>query len=53
MVGGTGDRIKNDAGWKENLSRIAETCSPLAERHGKSSIKDINTKRVLKKHGVL
>ena len=55
MVGGTGDRIKNDAGWKENLSRIAEAHpgSPLAERHGKSSIKDINTKRVLKKHGVL
>ena len=55
MVGGTGDRIKNDAGWKENLSRIAEAHpgSPLAERHGKSSIKDINTKRVLKKHRVL
>ena len=56
MVGGTGDRIKNDAGWKENLSRIAEASPifhPLAERHGKSSIKDINTKRVLKKHGVL
>ena len=24
MAGGTGDRIKNDSGWKENLSRIAE-----------------------------
>ena len=24
MAGGTGDRIKNDEGWKENLSRIAE-----------------------------
>ena len=55
MVGGTGDRIKNDAGWKENLSRIAEAhpSSPLAERHGKSSTKSINTKRVLKKHGVI
>ena len=55
MVGGTGDRIKNDAGWKENMSRIAEANpgSPLAERHGKSSTKDINTRKVLKKHGVL
>ena len=24
MVGGHGDRIKNDSGWKENLSRIAD-----------------------------
>ena len=24
IAGGTGDRIKNDDGWKENLSRIAE-----------------------------
>ena len=55
MVGGTGDRIKNDDGWKENMSRIAEANpgSPLAERHGKSSTKDINTRKVLKKHGVI
>ena len=24
IVGGTGDRIKNDSGWKDNMSRIAE-----------------------------
>ena len=55
MVGGTGDRIKNDDGWKENMSRIAEANpgSPLAKRYGKSSTKDINTRKVLKKHGVL
>ena len=54
IVGGVGG-IKNDSGWGDNMSRIAEAHpgSPLAERHGKSSIKDINTKRVLKKHGVL
>ena len=52
---GTGDRIKNDGGWKENMSRIAEANpgSPLAQRYGKSSTKDINTIKVLKKHGVL
>ena len=55
MVGGTGDRIKNDNGWKEQMSRIAEANpgSPLAQRYGKSSTKDINTRKVLKKHGVL
>ena len=52
---GTGDRIKNDNGWKENMSRIAEAHpgSPLAEKYGKSSTKDINTRNVLKKHGVV
>ena len=51
----TGDRIKNDGGWKENMSRIAEAHpgSPLAEKYGKSSTKDINTRNVLKKHGVV
>ena len=52
---GTGDRIKNDGGWKDNLSRIAEAHpgSPLAYRHGKKSTKDINTRQVLKKHKIL
>ena len=52
---GTGDRIKNDNGWKDNLSRIAEAHpgSPIAERYGKKTTKDINTRNVLKKHKVL
>ena len=52
---GTGDRIKNDGGWKDNLSRIADAHpgSPLAYRHGKKSTKDINTRQVLKKHKIL
>ena len=52
---GTGDRIKNDGGWKDNLSRIAEAHpgSPIAERYGKKTTKDINTRNVLKKHKVL
>ena len=51
-IGGTGDRIKNDAGWKENLSRIAEAhpSSALADRYGKKTTKEIKTREVLKKH---
>ena len=55
IVGGYGDRIKNDGGWKENMSRIAEAHpgSPLASRYGKDTAKNINTRNVLKKHKVL
>ena len=55
IVGGHGDRIKNDGGWKENMSRIAEAHpgSPLASRYGKDTAKNINTRNVLKKHKVL
>ena len=55
IVGGHGDRIKNDSGWKENMSRIAEAHpgSPLASRYGKDTTKNINTRKVLKKHKVL
>ena len=55
IVGGQGDRIKNDSGWKENMSRIAEAHpgSPLASRYGKDTAKNINTRNVLKKHKVL
>jgi len=55
IVGGHGDRIKNDSGWKENMSRIAEAHpgSPLASRYGKDTTKNINTRNVLKKHKVL
>ena len=46
MAGGTGDRIKNDEGWKENLSRIAEAHprSNLADRYGKKSVKQSKTR---------
>ena len=51
IVAGVGS-IKSDSGWKENLSRIAEAHprSPLADRHGKKSIKEIKTKQVVEKH---
>ena len=47
--------IKNDGGWKDNMSRIAEAHpgSPFARRYGKKSTKDINTRQVLKKHKIL
>ena len=47
--------IKNDSGWGDNMSRIAEAHpgSPLAKRYGKKSTKDINTRQVLKKHKIL
>jgi|TARA_B100001094_G_scaffold22329_1_gene18890 hypothetical protein len=55
MSGGTGDRIKNDAGWTENLQRIAEAhpSSNLADRYGKKTTKEIKTRDVLKKHKVI
>jgi len=54
IVGGTGG-MKNDSGWKENMSRIAEAHpgSPLADRYGQKSTKEIKTREVLKKHKVI
>ena len=51
IVSGTGGQ-KNDQGWKEMQSRIAEAhpASPFADRHGKKSIKEIKTKQVIEKH---
>ena len=52
---GTGDRIKTDSGWKENISRIAEAHpnTPLGHKYNKKTIKEHKTRQVLKKHGVL
>ena len=54
IVSDTGG-IKNDNGWGDNMQRIAEAHpgSPLARRYGKKSTKEINTRNVLKKHGVV
>jgi len=45
---------KNDDGWKENLSRIAEAHphSALADRVGGRDSKTAKTTSVLEKHGV-
>tara|TARA_B000000475_G_C15998381_1_gene447874 strand:+ start:638 stop:958 length:321 start_codon:yes stop_codon:yes gene_type:complete len=47
-----GVNMKNDGGWKDNLSRIAEAhpTSALADRYGKRSAKEIATRNVVKKH---
>jgi predicted nucleic acid-binding Zn ribbon protein len=44
--------FKNDQGWGENMSRIAEAhpTSELGQRYGKPSIKDVKTQAVIKKH---
>ena len=52
VSGVSGVSYRSDQGWKENLSRIAQAHpdSPLADRYGKKSTKEIKTKQVLNKH---
>ena len=49
IVGGHGDRVKTDAGFKEVLSKIGEG-HPGSKLNQNKSIKDIKTKEVVKKH---
>jgi hypothetical protein len=44
--------MKNDGGWKDNLSRIADAhpSSELAQQHRKRSIKEVKTQQVVAKH---
>lgn len=49
IVGGTGDRVKTDAGFKEVLSKIGEG-HPGSHLNTNKSIKDIKTKEIVKKH---
>ena len=50
--GVVGVNMKNDGGWKDNLSRIAEAHpnSQLAQQHKKRSIKEVKTQQVVEKH---
>ena len=52
IAGGTGDRIKNDAGWHEVLAKGAEAHpdSQLGQRYGRKSAKQIKTDAVIAKH---
>ena len=54
IISGTGG-IKNDMGWKEVQSKIAERNpgTPMAERYGKASTKEIKTRQVLNKHKII
>tara|TARA_Y100000004_G_scaffold130035_1_gene146673 strand:- start:1132 stop:1443 length:312 start_codon:yes stop_codon:yes gene_type:complete len=47
-----GINMKNDGGWKDNLSRIAEAhpTSELAKQHRRRSSKEIKTQQVVEKH---
>lgn len=51
IVSGSGG-IKTDNGFKEVLSKAAEAHpdSPLADRYGRKSAKEIKTQQVLNKH---
>ena len=50
--GVVGVNMKNDGGWKDNLSRIADAHpnSALAQQHKKRSIKEVKTEQVISKH---
>lgn len=50
MVGTVGG--KTDAGFKEVMSKIAEKhpASPLADRYGRKSTKEVKVKEVREKH---
>jgi len=53
IVGGvSGLSYRSDGGWKDNLSRIAEAHpnSPLAQQHGKRSIKQVKTEQAIRKY---
>jgi|TARA_B100000959_G_C14771673_1_gene537752 predicted nucleic acid-binding Zn ribbon protein len=52
VAGVSGMSYRQDQGWKENLSRIAEAHpnSALAKEHGKRTIKEVRTDNVIKKH---
>ena len=47
-----GVNMKNDGGWKDNLSRIAEAHpnSELANQHKRRSVKEVQTQQVVAKH---
>ena len=52
VAGVSGLSYRQDGGWKDNLSRIAEAHpkSALADRYGKKTIKQSKTEAILTKH---
>jgi hypothetical protein len=51
IIGGTGDRVKPDAGMSEMISRIAHAnpTSPLAEKYGSKGIRETKTRAAVNK----
>lgn len=51
IVGGVGDRVKTDDGFKEVLSKIGE--GHKGSHLHKASSKDIKTREIVKKHAAI
>ena len=51
IVGGHGDRVKTDAGFKEVLAKIGE--NHKGSHLHKASGKDIKTREIVKKHAAI
>lgn len=51
IVGGHGDRVKPDGGFKEVLNKIssANPGSPM-DKHRQRGVKEVQTKEIVKKH---
>lgn len=51
-VGGVGDRVKTDDGFKEVLSKIGDNYkgSDLDHRYNTKSVKGVKTREIVKKH---
>ena len=51
VAGVSGITHKNDQGWKETLSKIAEANphTPLGRQHGRKDVKTIKTKQAVQK----
>ena len=51
IVGGYGDRVKLDGGFKEVLNKVASANpgSPM-DRHRQRGVKEVKTKEIVKKH---
>ena len=52
VSGVAGKSYRQDSGWKDNLSRIAEAhpTSELAKQHKRRSTKEVKTQQVVEKH---
>jgi hypothetical protein len=52
IIAGVSKSQLGDSGWKDTLSKIAEKhpTSPLADRYGKKTIKQLKARRVYDKH---
>lgn len=55
IVSGVAVRNKESTGFQETMAKISEAHpgSNLSDRYGKRSAKQVKTKEVLKKHGVI